>query len=341
MKLSLVVPCYNEAENVEAFLAACRKAFDGVLPSYELIFINDGSRDDTWERLKQLRRQAPGQIQLINFSRNFGKEAAMYAGLQRAGGEYVTVIDADLQQPPAAALEMVRFLEANPDYDGVAAYQDNRREGKFTAWCKKIFYRLINAACEIPFRADASDFRTFRRDMVKAILSMGEYHRFSKGIFSWVGFNTYYMPYTVQPRHAGQTSWSFRKLCRYAIEGIVSFSTFPLHIATVTGAIMSVLSLIYILVVVIQKLAFGIAVPGYATIVVLILLIGGLQMIMLGIIGQYIARIYIQTKQRPLYIARDYLPADGPADSGGSEQPDAPDRSESPDKPEEKPEFPA
>lgn len=232
----------------------------------------------------------------------------MYAGMQRAEGEFVTVIDADLQQPPEKALEMVRFLEANPDFDAVAAYQDARREGRFTTLCKKLFYHVIDAACDIPFKADASDFRTLRRGVVQAILSMGEYHRFSKGIFSWVGFRTHYLPYTVQPRHAGKTSWSFVKLCRYAVEGIVSFSTFPLRIATVTGALMAFMSLIYILIVVIKKLAYGIAVPGYATIVVLILFTGGLQMIMLGIIGQYIARIYIQSKQRPIYIAREYRP---------------------------------
>lgn len=308
MQLSLIVPCYNEQDNVEAFHDACRAAFDGRIASYELIFVNDGSRDDTWARLTALQEKTDVPIKLIDFSRNFGKEAAMYAGMQRAEGEFVTVIDADLQQPPEKVLEMVRFLEANPDFDAVAAYQDARREGRFTALCKKLFYHVIDAACDIPFKADASDFRTLRRGVVQAILSMGEYHRFSKGIFSWVGFRTHYLPYTVQPRHAGKTSWSFIKLCRYAVEGIVSFSTFPLRIATVTGALMAFMSLIYILIVVIKKLAYGIAVPGYATIVVLILFTGGLQMIMLGIIGQYIARIYIQSKQRPIYIAREYRP---------------------------------
>lgn len=308
MQLSLIVPCYNEQDNVEAFHDACRAAFDGCIASYELIFVNDGSRDDTWARLTALQEKTDVPVKLIDFSRNFGKEAAMYAGMQRAEGEFVTVIDADLQQPPEKVLEMVRFLEANPDFDAVAAYQDARREGRFTALCKKLFYHVIDAACDIPFKADASDFRTLRRGVVQAILSMGEYHRFSKGIFSWVGFRTHYLPYTVQPRHAGKTSWSFVKLCRYAVEGIVSFSTFPLRIATVTGALMAFMSLIYILIVVIKKLAYGIAVPGYATIVVLILFTGGLQMIMLGIIGQYIARIYIQSKQRPIYIAREYRP---------------------------------
>ena len=306
MKLSLVVPCYNEEGNVQAFFDACRACLDGVL-SYEMVFINDGSRDGTWQNLLKLRDEAPEMIKLIDFSRNFGKEAAMYAGLQRVEGEYVTVIDADLQQRPEVALEMVRFLDANPSFDCVAAYQDTRREGKFSTWCKKVFYKLMNAACETDFRADASDFRTFRRGMVDAILAMKEYHRFSKGIFSWVGFRTHYIPYEVQERHAGETSWSFQKLCRYAWEGIVSFSAFPLKIATILGGVTSVLSLLYMIFVVVQKLVFGISIPGYPTIVVLILLIGGLQMIMLGIIGEYVARIYIQGKNRPIYIAREYL----------------------------------
>ncbi len=302
---SFVVPCYNEEANVRVFYELCRKTIGDTL-AYEVVFINDGSQDNTWGELTALQESYPSSIKLINFSRNFGKEAAMYAGLQRAEGDYVTVIDADLQQRPELALDMVRFLEANPDYDCVAAYQDTRNEGKFLAGCKKVFYKLIDAACEISFKAGASDFRTMRLEMVKAVLSMSEYHRFSKGIFAWVGFNTHYIPYTAQERQAGETSWSFKKLCRYAFEGIISFTTFPLRIATVLGAVMSLFSVLYMLFVVVQKLAFGIDLPGYATIVVLILLIGGLLMIMLGIIGEYIARIYIQGKNRPVYIAKEY-----------------------------------
>lgn len=311
MLLSVVVPCYNEENNLRPLCAACREALEGVA-EYELVFVNDGSTDGTWQQLQALYAELPGSIQLIDLSRNFGKEAAMLAGLRRARGELIAIMDADLQQPPAVVREMVQLLQANPELDCVAAYQAGRQENFFVRGCKWLFYRLINAACNIPFRADASDFRTFRREMVGAILSMPEYHRFSKGIFSFVGFNTYYIPYTVQPRHAGKSSWSFRRLCRYAFEGITSFSTFPLRIATVVGAITSLLSLIYMLVVVIQKLAYGIDVPGYATIVVLILLIGGLQMLLLGLIGEYVARIYIQSKRRPLYIAREYCPPNPP-----------------------------
>ncbi len=302
---SLVVPCYNEAANVRPFFDACRVAVADEV-TYEVIFVNDGSRDTTWDELITLQTEYPSMIKLINLSRNFGKEAAMMAGLQRAEGDYVTVIDADMQQRPATALEMVRFLQANPDYDCVAAYQDTRIENRFTAGCKKAFYKLINAACVVQLKADASDFRTMRRDVVQAVLSLSEYHRFSKGIFAWVGFNTHYMPYTADCRQSGNSSWSFGKLCRYAFEGIASFTTFPLRIATVVGALSSLLSVLYMMFVVVQKLAFGIPLPGYATIVVLILLIGGLQMMMLGLIGEYIARIYIQSKHRPVYIAKEY-----------------------------------
>ena len=169
-----------------------------------------------------------------------------------------------------------------------------------------MFYKFIDFACEISFKAGASDFRTMRREMVKAVLAMSEYHRFSKGIFSWVGFNTHYIPYTAEERQGGKSSWSFKKLCKYAFEGIISFTTFPLRIATIVGALMAVASVLYSIVVLVQKLAFGIDVPGYATIVLLILLIGGLQMIMLGIIGEYIARIYIQGKHRPICVIKEY-----------------------------------
>ena len=307
MKLSVVIPCFNEELNVGPLQEACVKAFEGKVESYELIFVNDGSRDGTWKALKALYERHLCPVKLVNLSRNFGKESAMYAGLQKACGDYVTLLDADLQQSPDIVMEMVEFLDLNPDFDSVAAYQETRSEGKFTSWCKKTFYRLMDKICDINLHENASDFRTFRRSVADAILEVKECYRFSKGIFSWVGFNTHYIPYVAQERHAGTTNWSFWKLLKYALDGIISYTTFPLKIATGIGAIMSVLSLIYMVVVVIQKLFFGIAFPGYATIVVSILLIGGLQMIMLGIIGEYIARIYIQGKHRPIYIAKEYV----------------------------------
>ena len=305
MKLSLVVPCYNEQDNVKAFYDACRQAFAGKIDAYEIVFVNDGSKDDTWKELKALWKQN-SNIKIMNFSRNFGKEAAMYAGLQKAEGQYVTVIDADLQQRPEVVVDMVAFLEANEDYDCVAAYQQERKEGAVLSFFKKIFYKLINSMCEINFRSGASDFRTFRREMVESVLELKEYFRFSKGIFSWVGYNTYFMPYDVQERNAGNTSWSFGKLMKYAVEGIVAFTTAPLNLATWLGGICALLAGVYMLVVIIQKLCFGIAIPGYPTLVVLILFIGGIQMLLLGIIGQYISKIYIEGKRRPIYIAKEY-----------------------------------
>ncbi len=306
VKLSLVVPCYNEQDNVELFLAACKKAFDGKVDNYEIIFINDGSKDNTWRKLKKLYEKEDN-LKLVNFSRNFGKEAAMYAGLQKAVGDYVTIIDADLQQRPELVVEMVDFLDNNDDFDCVAAFQQDRREGKVLSFFKKAFYKFINSVCEIDFRSGASDFRTFRHNMVESILEMKEYFRFSKGIFSWVGYNVHYMPYIAEERNAGKTSWSFRKLFKYAMEGILAFTTFPLKLATYAGGICSFLSLLYMVVVIIQKLAFGIDIPGYPTLIVLILFIGGIQMILLGIIGLYISKMYIEGKRRPIYIAKEYL----------------------------------
>ncbi len=305
MELSLVVPCYNEQDNVKAFYDACCQAFAGKVDDFEIIFINDGSKDDTWQELGAIWQQSH-RVKLLNLSRNFGKESAMYAGLQKAEGQFVTVIDADLQQRPEVVVDMVKFLHANPDYDCVAAYQQERKEGRVLSFFKGCFYKLINSLCDIPFRAGASDFRTFRAGMVASILELKEYFRFSKGIFSWVGYNTYFMPYEAQDRNAGSSSWSFRRLMKYAIEGIVAFTTKPLNIATYLGGLCAAFSGIYMLVVIIQKLAFGIDIPGYPTLVVLILLLGGIQMLLLGIMGQYLAKIYMQGKGRPIYIAKEY-----------------------------------
>ncbi len=306
MKLSLVVPCYNEGQNVRPFFDACQTALGGTIDSYEVIFINDGSKDDTWAQLKSIARENRN-VQLLNFSRNFGKEAAMYAGLQKAAGEYVTIIDADLQQRPELVVDMVRFLDDNPDYDSVAMFQKDRNEGKVLSFFKRSFYRLINSMCEIDFRAGASDFRTFRHYVVDAVLEMKEYFRFSKGIFSWVGFNTHYMPYNAELRQAGTSSWSFKKLFRYAIEGIVAFTTYPLKLSTYIGSICSVLSLLYMLFVIVQKLFFGIDIPGYATLLVLVLFLGGIQLVALGVIGTYISKIYIEGKKRPIYLLKEYI----------------------------------
>lgn len=306
MKLSLVVPCYNEEKNVSLFYEAVKKDFAGVDFEYELVFVNDGSRDGTF---KELQKLCSGDlpVKIVNFSRNFGKESAMYAGLKESEGDYVTIIDADLQQKPSIALDMVNMLDNEPDYDCIAAYQDERKESKLLVFFKNRFYNLINKFSDTEFVQGASDFRTFRRPMVEAILQMDEYFRFSKGLFSWVGFNTKFIPYEVEERATGTSKWSFWKLFKYALEGIFAFTTAPLRISTVFGFLTALVSVIYLIIVVVQKLAFGIDVPGYATIVVLILLLGGIQLCCIGIIGEYIARTYIQTKGRPIYIAKNVI----------------------------------
>ena len=310
MKVSFIVPCYNEAGNIIAFSNKIKEVFEKKY-NYEIIFINDGSKDNTLSELKKLLNNSKQSITIIDFSRNFGKEAGIYAGLKAAKGEYVNIIDADLQQNPKYSLRMVEFLENNPEYDIVTAYQEERIENKFISFIKKCFYKLINKMSEIEFKNGASDFRMFRKKVVKSILELTEYYRFSKGIFSWVGYNVYYMPYKVEERKTGTTKWSFYKLFRYAMNGIISFSTYPLRISTILGIFFSLLSILYLITVIIQKLFFQINVEGYATIVTLILLLGGIQLLCIGIIGEYIARTYVEVKRRPVYIVKDIINSEG------------------------------
>ncbi len=309
MKLSLVVPCYNEEENVKLFYKCVHDCFNGKIDDddYELVFVDDGSSDKTLCELKDLSKIETGNVQVISFSRNFGKESAIYAGLTRAKGDAVCIIDADLQQRPEVVLQMMGILDSKPELDCVAAYQEERKESKPLSFAKSAFYKLIDKVAEVNFVNGASDFRLMKRTMVNAVLSMTEYHRFSKGIFSWVGFNTEYIPYEVAEREHGESKWSTKKLVKYAVDGIVAFSTAPLKIAIGIGFCASVLSMIYLITVVIQKLFFGIDVPGYATIIVLILLFGGLILFCLGIIGEYIAKMYVQIKNRPIFIEREYF----------------------------------
>ena len=241
---------------------------------------------------------------ILDFSKNFGKEAAMLAGLKAAEGEYVAIIDADLQQRPEILCQMAGILDSEPEYDCVAAFQQQRKENKLIKGIKGLFYKIMNRASSVELKDGASDFRMFRRAMVESIVQMPEYHRFSKGIFSWVGYRTKYIPYDVQAREGGESKWSFRSLFHYAVDGIVSFTTAPLKLATVIGTVMFFVSIVYIAVIVIEKLFFGIAVAGYASIVALILLFGGLQLLCIGIIGEYIAKIYEQVKNRPVYIIK-------------------------------------
>ena len=283
-KLSLIVPCYNEEQNVEAFYARCQEVFP--TDQYEVVFVNDGSKDGTYKKLQKLHEEHDN-ILVVNFSRNFGKESAIYAGLHYASGSYISIIDADLQQDPEIVRNMVNILEEKPDIDVVAAYQAQRHEGKL--------------------RENASDFRTFRASVQKALLDMPEYFRFSKGLFSWVGFETEYIPYEAAERFAGTTKWSFTKLLKYAMEGIISFSTLPLQLATFFGAIVSAIAIIYGIVIIAQTLITGIDVPGYATTIVVVLFLGGVQLLVMGILGEYLAKTYIQGKHRPVYIAKNVL----------------------------------
>ncbi len=307
MKLSLIVPCYNEAENVAAFQDAVIEAFRDCGYDYEIVFIDDGSRDATLHNLKKLYKARKCPVKVVSFSRNFGKEAGLFAGLSHASGEYISLIDADLQQRPELVRDMVALLEEKPEYDVVAAYQDRRHEGKLLSFFKKCFYGLINRVSTVQLQPDASDFRTFRRSVAESILQLQEYHRFSKGIFAWVGFDTCYIPYTAAPRHAGKSKWNFRKLFNYAVDGIIGFSTAPLRLATYLGGFTAFAALIYLIVVVLQKLIGGIDVPGYATIIVLMLLLGGIQLVCIGIIGEYVGRTFEQSKNRPVYVAKEIL----------------------------------
>ena len=307
MKLSLVVPCYNEAENVALFQDAVIHAFDGCGYDYEIVYIDDGSKDATLIELRKLFKAQLCPVKVVSFSRNFGKEAGLYAGLQHASGEYISLIDADLQQRPEIVRDMVEILDTKPEYDIVAAYQDRRGEGKVLSFFKKSFYNISNRLTNINLKADASDFRTFRRCVGESILSLKEYHRFSKGIFSWVGYNTCFIPYTACERAAGVTKWSFRKLFNYAIDGIIGFSTTPLRISTFLGGLTAFAAFVYLIIVILQKLISGIDIPGYATQIVLILFLGSMQLFCIGIIGEYVGRIFEQSKERPIYIAKEVL----------------------------------
>lgn len=308
MDLSLVIPCYNEQGNVVKFFEESEKFFAPSGIRYEYIFVNDGSTDRTGERLKELyNTHTERNISVIDFSRNFGKESAIYAGLQNASGKHICIIDADLQQSPTTALEMYRFIISNRDFDCVCAYQNVRSEGKMMSGMKSAFYKVMNTLTETEFKNGASDFRLFNTKVRDAILSLGEYHRFSKGIFSWVGFNVHYMEYRADERNSGETKWSFVKLLRYAISGIIAFSTAPLKLAIYLGSAATAFSVIYLIITVIRKITSHINVDGFTQLVILITFFAGITLVILGIIGEYIAKIYQQVKNRPIYIAKDVM----------------------------------
>lgn len=307
MKLSLIIPCYNEEKNIEPFMQCCIETF-GNNKEIEYIFVNDGSKDNTFSEIKKIIKKYNSENILgINFSRNFGKEAAMLAGLKKSKGDYTALIDADLQQHPKYVKKMLEYIEKYDEYDCITCYQEKRKEKRLVIWLKEKFYDLINKISEVPFYKNASDFRLFNRKVLNSILEMGEYYRFSKGIFSYVGFNTYYMPYEVEDRLYGTSSWSLFGLFKYAFNGIIGFSIAPLKLATILGLMIMLFSLIYLIIVIIKKLVVGIAISGYPTIICLILIFGGLQMFLLGIIGEYIGRTYVELKKRPIYVIKDEI----------------------------------
>jgi glycosyltransferase involved in cell wall biosynthesis len=304
--VSIVCPCYNEEAMLPLYYAAMRETVFSRLTDYEfeLILINDGSKDKTLPILRTLA-EADERVKYISFSRNFGKEAAMYAGLRHAKGEFVCVMDCDRQDPPEMIASMLERLAAEA-CDCVATRRVTRKgEPKIRSAFARAFYRIINKISDTEFVDGARDFRMMRRCVVDAVLELPEYHRFSKGIFMWVGFDTVWLEYENIERAAGETKWSFWKLAKYAVEGIVSFSTVPLQMATAVGSIVSALALIYMVIRVVIALIWGNPVAGYPSLLAILLTLGGLILLALGIIGEYVARTYMQVKRRPIYIQKE------------------------------------
>lgn len=301
-KISIVVPCYNEEKNINNFYEEMIKTLEKVKEnySYEIIFVNDGSNDQTEIEVKKVRKTDKNVI-LISFSRNFGKEAAIYAGLNNATGDLVALIDADLQHPPVTILEMIKGI--NEGYDVVATKRKNRKgEPVIKSVFSKLFYKMMRMF--IPIEKNVQDFRLMKKEVVDAILSLKEYNRFSKGIFTWVGFNIKYIEIENIERKAGKTKWSFKKLFSYAIEGITSFTTAPLKASTLMGFCISIIAIISTIVIILQTLIYGKDVPGYASIITAILFMGGVQLISIGILSEYISKMYLEIKKRPKYIIK-------------------------------------
>ena len=300
-KLSLIVPCYNEEEALPLFYEEVTKVLKTLDEDYEIILVNDGSKDKTLAEMEHLAMKDK-HIIYLSFSRNFGKESAMYAGLLNATGDYVGFIDADLQHPPVLIKDMLKALK-NDEYDCAACRRvDRTGDSKIRTWFARKFYKIINMISDAHMVDGAGDYRIMKREMAEAILSVSEYNRFSKGIFSWVGFNTYWIDYENVDRIAGKTSWSFWGLVKYAVDGIVNFSNFPLDMATFLGILTTAFAFIYLVFILIKYAFFGDPVQGWATLVCVILILGGVQLLSLGIMGQYVGKTYMETKNRPHYI---------------------------------------
>ena len=319
--LSAIVPCFNEEENIDYFYNAFienKPFFDSKGIDYELIYVDDGSTDKTAENVLKLREKDP-KVVLLQFSRNFGKEAAMYAGLQNARGDYVAIMDADLQDPPSLLPEMFGYLEQG--YDQAATRRTTRKgEPPVRSWFARRFYHMINRYSKTEIVDGARDYRLMKRQVVDAILSVTEYNRFSKGIFSWVGFKTKWLEYENIERAHGKTKWNFWSLFLYAIDGLVAYTTEPLAIASFTGILFFLVAIIGILVVIIRKLAFGDPTSGWPSLVCIILLVSGIQLLCIGIVGEYLSKTYLEVKNRPIYLLREKDGQDG--DDAGKKTPD-------------------
>lgn len=303
MKISVLIPAYNEEGNITEL----NKRLTNTLKeyNYELIYINDGSKDKTLDKMKNISKNE-NNIKYISFSRNFGKDAAIYAGLKYSTGDFICIIDADLQQNPKYIISMYEHLIKNEEIDQIAMVMKNRNKEKLiTKIMKKTFYKTINNLSDTKFVDGASDFRMFRKNVKKAILDISEKNRFTKGIFSWIGFNTEYIYYTVEDRFSGKTKFNGKEQLKYALTGITNYSIKPLHLSTTIGIIIAILAFIYIIVTIFQVIIFGKDVPGYASLLVVSLFMGSLQLIFIGIVGTYLGKTYIETKNRPLYIEKE------------------------------------
>ncbi|BDR58823.1 glycosyltransferase family 2 protein [Xylocopilactobacillus apicola] len=307
--ISIIIPCYNEALNISTYFNAMQEMFsqipnDQVEYHHEYIFIDDGSKDNTLKEIDQLQSIDPTEVHYISFARNFGKEAAFLAGLEAAKGDYVAVMDVDLQDPPEMLPEMLNGINEE-GYDVVGCRRvDRSGEPPIRSFFAQAFYKFINRISSTKIVEGARDYRLMTRQVVDAILQMPEYNRFSKGIFSWVGFKTKYLPYQNVTRNAGETHFTFSKLLRYSLDGIVDFSDLPLSLASFVGLLTFALSIVAMIFVIVRRLMFGDRVSGWASLVTIILFIGGLQLFCLGIVGKYIGRIYLETKRRPVYIIK-------------------------------------
>ena len=305
-KLSIVVPCYNEQESIPLFYPAVEKVVRQMPVEVEYWFINDGSGDHSLEEMRKLHQSDPDRVHYVSFSRNFGKEAGLYAGLQAATGDYIVVMDVDLQDPPEYLPVMYEEISSG-EYDCVGMRRTDRKgEARIKSFLSDQFYNVINRISDTKIVSGARDYRMMTRQMVNAVLSLTEYNRFSKGIFNWVGFKTKYLPYKNVERVAGTTDWSTWKLFKYAFDGITDFSEAPLAIATWFGGLSALIAIIGLIIVIVRHFVVPTSsVNGWASLVCIILLLGGIQLLCLGIVGRYIGRIYMQAKKRPIYIIKE------------------------------------